>query len=126
MNPLELAFSEISACFRRMEQRHQAVGYKFDRLYGLMNAARAWHEAQVSGVEQPDLSHYTTWKRGDILRVKEADPGDPVLAGDLVKHSDFDGHSMPRCEVREGVAWRYAATRQLEFVVRPVQKEPKT
>ena len=37
---IETALTELSANLRRMEQRHQAVGYKFDRLYGLIAAAR--------------------------------------------------------------------------------------
>ena len=37
---IETALTELSANLRRMEQRHQAVGYKFDRLYGLIDAAR--------------------------------------------------------------------------------------
>lgn len=37
---IETALTELSANLRRMEQRHQAAGYKFDRLYGLIDAAR--------------------------------------------------------------------------------------
>lgn len=37
---IETALTELSANLRRIEQRHQAVGYKFDRLYGLIDAAR--------------------------------------------------------------------------------------
>lgn len=37
---IETALTELSANLRRMEQRHQAVGYKFDRLYDLIAAAR--------------------------------------------------------------------------------------
>lgn len=37
---IETALTELSANLRRMEQRHQATGYKFDRLYGLIDAAR--------------------------------------------------------------------------------------
>lgn len=37
---IETALTELSANLRRMEQRHQAVGYKFDRLYDLIDAAR--------------------------------------------------------------------------------------
>lgn len=37
---IETALTELSANLRRMEQRHQAVGCKFDRLYGLIDAAR--------------------------------------------------------------------------------------
>lgn len=37
---IETALTELSANLRRMEQRHQATGYKFDRLYGLIAAAR--------------------------------------------------------------------------------------
>lgn len=40
MSAIETALTELSANLRRMEQRHQAVGYKFDRLYGLIDAAR--------------------------------------------------------------------------------------
>lgn len=40
MNAIETALNELSANLRRMEQRHQATGYKFDRLYGLIDAAR--------------------------------------------------------------------------------------
>lgn len=38
---IETALTELSANLRRMEQRHQATGYKFDRLYDLIAAARA-------------------------------------------------------------------------------------
>lgn len=37
---IETALNELSANLRRMEQRHRATGYKFDRLYGLIDAAR--------------------------------------------------------------------------------------
>lgn len=37
---IETALTELSANLRRMEQRHQATGYKFDRLYDLIAAAR--------------------------------------------------------------------------------------
>ena len=37
---IETALTELSANLRRMEQRHQATGSKFDRLYGLIDAAR--------------------------------------------------------------------------------------
>ena len=37
---IETALTELSANLRRMEQRHQAVGYKFDRLYDLIAEAR--------------------------------------------------------------------------------------
>lgn len=37
---IETALTELSANLRRMEQRHQATGYKFDRLYDLIDAAR--------------------------------------------------------------------------------------
>lgn len=42
---IETALTELSANLRRMEQRHQATGYKFDRLYGLIDAAREELEA---------------------------------------------------------------------------------
>ena len=40
MSAIETALNELSANLRRIEQRHQAVGYKFDRLYDLIAAAR--------------------------------------------------------------------------------------
>lgn len=40
MSAIETALTELSANLRRMEQRHQATGYKFDRLYDLIAAAR--------------------------------------------------------------------------------------
>lgn len=40
MSAIETTLTELSANLRRMEQRHQATGYKFDRLYGLIDAAR--------------------------------------------------------------------------------------
>ena len=40
MSAIETALNELSANLHRIEQRHQAVGYKFDRLYDLIAAAR--------------------------------------------------------------------------------------
>ena len=53
MSAIETALTELSANLRRMEQRHQATGYKFDRLYGLIDAARE----ELAGLTAPtDLS----------------------------------------------------------------------
>ena len=51
MSAIETALTELSANLRRMEQRHQAVGYKFDRLYDLIAEARK----ELAAVPEPCL-----------------------------------------------------------------------
>lgn len=51
---IETALTELSANLRRMEQRHQAVGYKFDRLYGLIAAAREELAGLTAPVQLPE------------------------------------------------------------------------
>ena len=65
------------------------------------------------------MSHYSEWKRGDILRVVESDYGDPVIEGALVTHDDDDGDITPYCLTEYGALWSFVASRQLEFVSRP-------
>ena len=49
MSAIETALNELSANLRRIEQRHQAVGYKFDHLYDLIAETRKeWAAAHVA------------------------------------------------------------------------------
>lgn len=54
MSAIETALTELSANLRRMEQRHQATGYKFDRLYDLIDAARGELATLTAPVELPE------------------------------------------------------------------------
>ena len=58
MSAIETALTELSANLRRMEQRHQATGYKFDRLYDLIAAAREELAALTAPVELPTPDSY--------------------------------------------------------------------
>lgn len=51
---IETALTELSANLCRMEQRHQATGYKFDRLYDLIAAAREELARLTAPVELPE------------------------------------------------------------------------
>ena len=55
MSAIETALTELSANLRRMEQRHQATGYKFDRLYDLIAAAREELAGLTVRVEVPRM-----------------------------------------------------------------------
>ena len=50
MSAIETALNELSANLRRIEQRHQAVGYKFDHLYDLIDEARKELAAEAAAV----------------------------------------------------------------------------
>ena len=52
MSAIETALNELSASLRRIEQRHQAVGYKFDHLYDLIAEARK--ELAAEAAAAPD------------------------------------------------------------------------
>lgn len=81
MNAIETALTELSANLRRMEQRHQAVGYKFDRLYGLIAAARkevalhagllreARDNCQASIAEEGISNERREYRRGLLARL---------------------------------------------------------
>lgn len=55
MSAIETALNELSANLRRIEQRHQAVGYKFDRLYDLIDEARKELAAAAVNVWQQTI-----------------------------------------------------------------------
>ena len=79
---IETALTELSANLRRMEQRHQATGYKFDRLYGLIDAAReeaalhagllreARDNCQASIAEEGISSERREYRRGLLARLE--------------------------------------------------------
>ena len=55
MSAIETALNELSANLRRIEQRHQAVGYKFDHLYDLIDEARKELSAAAVNVWQQTI-----------------------------------------------------------------------
>ena len=47
------ALDEVRKTLCRIQQRHHAVGYKFDRIWGLIDAARAELAGLESAAEDP-------------------------------------------------------------------------
>lgn len=112
MSAIETALTELSANLRRMEQRHQATGYKFDRLYGLIDAAREELATLTRLAETPAIGPAgLDWLISDIRKL-------PTIRASEIDGEESDG--TPR-------HWRnrpFVSLTQLERLLREFLTQP--